>query len=411
MLVIHSLIFGNARRASVAAVIASALIGAVVLPSCGRKAQQSRPPVPVEAAKVMQKTVPLELRAIGTIEAYSTVDVKSQIGGVLSKVHFREGQDVKKGDRLFTIDPRPFEAALRQAEANLARDKAQLANAKVEAKRYADLVEKGYVAQQQNDQMRTAAEALEATVQADQAAVETARLQLGYCFIHAPVSGRTGNLIAYEGNVIKANADTAMVVIHQIQPVYATFSVPENALPLVSTYMQKAKLVVEAAAAGDEQKPAKGVLTFVNNAVNTSTGTIELKATFPNSDRRLWPGQFVNVVLTLAAQKDAVVVPSAAVQEGQQGKYVFVIKPDMTAESRPVVVGLSAGGETVIASGLQPDETVVTDGQLRLVPGAKVEVKNEQGKRETKADAGNHGGTETRSNAEQSSKSQTSNPK
>lgn len=367
----------TARRALTAAVAAVAVLSA--LPSCGKKEQQGRPPVPVTAASVVQKTMPIEVRAIGTVTAYATVEIRSQIGGVLSKVHFREGQDVKEGAPLFTIDPRPYEASLKQAQANLARDKALLENARLELKRYTDLVEKGYVAQQQYDQIRADAGALEATVQADQAAVDNARLQLSYCFIHAPVSGRTGNLLVNQGNVVKANADTPMLVIHQIQPVYVAFSVPENTLPLIAKYMRKAKLSVEASVADGDQEPAQGVLTFVNNTVNTATGTIELKATFPNNDRRLWPGQFVNVVLTLAVQKDAVVAPAPAVQQGQQGTYVFVVKPDMTVEPRPVTAGATVGDETIIASGLQPGETVVTDGHLRLSPGAKVQVKDTAG--------------------------------
>ncbi|MDH5202624.1 MAG: efflux RND transporter periplasmic adaptor subunit [Nitrospirota bacterium] len=346
--------------------------------SCGKSGQPvKKEGVPVAVSTVVQKTVPVQIRAIGNVEAYSTVSVKSQIGGELLRIHFKEGQDVKKGALLFTIDPRSYEAALKQAEANLARDTAQLENARVDARRYAELVKKGYVAQQQYDQVQTNAAALEATVLADKAAVENARLQLSYCYIYAPLNGRTGSLLSHQGDMIKANADNPMVVINQIQPIYVTFSVPEQNLKEIKKYMTAGKLKVEAIISGYEDSPAQGIITFVDNTVDISTGTIKLKGTFENNEKRLWPGQFVNVVLTLTAQPDAVVVPSQAVQTGQEGLYVFIVKSDLTVESRPVVTGINLGGEVVIEKGLKPGEQVVTDGQLRLVPGAKVEIKSE----------------------------------
>jgi multidrug efflux system membrane fusion protein len=347
------------------------------IPACSGKPAQAppRPPVPVMEGTVVQKTVPVQIRAIGNVEAYSTISVKSQIGGILTNVHFREGQDVGKGALLFTIDPRPYEAALKQAEANLAKDSAQFKNARVEVTRYEELVKKGYVAQEQYDQIRTNSDALEATVNADKAQVENARLQLKYCYIYSPISGRTGNLMANQGNLIKANADTAMVVVNQIQPIYVTFSVPEQYLNEIKKYMTAGKLAVDAFISKGDIKPEHGILTFVDNTVDTATGTIKLKGTFVNKDKRLWPGQFVDVFLTLTAQPDAIVVPSEAIQVGQSGTYVFVIKKDLTAEARPVVVDRSLDGESVIAKGLQAGENVVTDGQLRLVPGAKVEIK------------------------------------
>jgi multidrug efflux system membrane fusion protein len=345
--------------------------------SCGKSGQPvKKEGVPVTVSTVIQKTVPIQLRAIGNVEAYSTVSVKSQIGGELIRIHFKEGQDVKKGDILFTIDPRPYEAALKQAEANLARDTAQLENARVDARRYGELVSKGYVAQQQYDQIQTNAAALEATVLADKAAVENAKLQLSYCFIHFPIDGRTGSLLSHQGDMIKANADNPMVVINQIQPIYVTFSIPEQHLQQIKRYMAEGKLKGEAIIPGDENSPVQGIVTFVDNTVDTSTGTIKLKGTFENKGKRLWPGQFVNVVLTLTTQPDAIVVPSQAVQTGQQGLYVFVVKSDLTVESRPVVTGRNLDGEVVIEKGLEPGEQVVTDGQLRLVPGAKVEIKS-----------------------------------
>lgn len=348
-----------------------------VLSACSGKESQPprKPSVPVSAAEAVQKTVPVQIRAVGNAEPYSTVSVKSQVGGILTRVHFREGQDVRKGDPLFSIDSRPYEAALRQAEANLAKDTAQLENARVEVRRYEELVRKGYVAQEQYDQIRTNAATLEAVVNAGKALVENARLQLQYCSIHSPLTGRTGNLMANQGNLIKANADTPMVIINQIQPVYVTFSVPEQYLGDIKKYMSSGRLKVDVVIGKDEKYPEQGALTFVDNTVDTATGTIKLKATFVNKDRRLWPGQFVDVTMTLTARPDATVVPSQAIQTGQKGSYVFVIKPDLTVESRPVVTGLTFEEETVIEKGIQPGERIVTDGQMRLFPGATVEVK------------------------------------
>jgi multidrug efflux system membrane fusion protein len=347
------------------------------LPACyGGK---SKPPrklaVPVTAAKVLQKTVPVQLTAIGNVEAYSTVSVKSQIGGILTRVHFKEGQDVNKEDLLFTIDPRPYEAVLKQAEANLAKDTAQLENARVEVHRYEELVKKGYVAQQQYDQIRTNAASFEAIVNADKSLVENAGLQLKYCYIYSPINGRTGNLMANQGNLIKANADDPMVTINQIQPIYVSFSVPEQYLGEIKKYMSAGKVKVEAFITNSENKPVEGMLTFVDNSVDISTGMIKLKATFVNKDRDLWPGQFVNVIMTLTTQPNAVMVPSKAIQTGQEGQYVFLIKNDLTVEIRPVVIARTMNGEAVVERGLQSGDKVVTDGQLRLVPGAKVELK------------------------------------
>lgn len=369
------LISGRAATAG-ALIVAFALTA--LLPACSGKKAPPPPKaaVPVEAATVEQKTVPVQVRAIGNVEAYSIVGVKSQIGGELLRVHFKEGQDVKKGEILFTIDPRPYQAALRQAEANLAKDTAQLENAKVDMGRYAELVEKGYVARQQYDQVRTNFATLEATVNADKALVENARLQLKYCYIYSPIAGRTGGLVVNQGNLIKANADNPIVTINQIEPIYVTFSVPEQYLTEIKKYMAAGKLDVKAFIGNDVKDPEQGMLSFVDNAVDVATGTIKLKGTFANKGRRLWPGQFVTAVLTLTAQPDAVVVPSESVQTGQSGQYVFVIKQDFTVESRPVEVSRTLNGESVIGKGLKPGERVVTDGQLRLVPGAKVEIRN-----------------------------------
>jgi multidrug efflux system membrane fusion protein len=331
--------------------------------------------VPVVVAEALQKTVPVQVRTIGSVEPYATVSIKARVGGELQKVNFKEGQDVTKGDLLFVIDPRTWEAALKESQAKLARDKALANKARTDARRYAELVQKEFVSREQYEQAGATAESLQATVQADEKAVESARLQVSYCYIHAPLTGRTGNLLADQGNLIKADADKAMVVINQVQPIYVSFSVPEQYLPEIKKYMDAGQVKVEAIIAADEKNPAAGLLTFINNTVDVATGTILLKATFDNRDKRLWPGQFVNTVMTLTTEPDVVVVPSQAIQTGQQGQFIFVIKPDLTAETRPVVVGRSLDGEVVIKQGVQAGEIVVTDGQLRLVPGAKVEVR------------------------------------
>jgi multidrug efflux system membrane fusion protein len=380
------------------------LTGVFLLSSCsGEKRESPAVGLPVEVASVVQKKVPIQIRIIGNVQAHSTVTVKSRVAGQIMRVYFTEGQDVKKGDLLFMIDPRPFEAALKQAEANLERDMAQVKqaeanlerdmaqekNAEAEANRYKLLLERGVVARQQYDKFRTDWEALVATVQADRAAkanaeaavladratVENAKLQLSYCSIHSPMQGRTGSLLAQEGNIIKEN-DANLVVINQINPIYVCFSVPEQYLGEIKMYMRAGTLEVKATVPNHEGAPHQGFISFVDNAVDTGTGTIKLKGTFTNKDSRLWPGQFVNVILTLTTEPNAIVVPSQAVQSGQQGQYVFVVKPDLTVESRPVVVSRTTDGETVIQKGLNPDEKVVTDGQLRLYPGAKVEIKN-----------------------------------
>ena len=357
-----------------------ASFGVVFLAGCsGKKAEQPKviPAAPVTVETVSRRSVPVQLHAIGNVEAYTTVGIKAQIGGTLSKVHFTEGQDIKKGDLLFTIDPRPYEASLKQSEAALARDRAQYENAKKDAGRYAELVKKGYVSQEQYEQLRTNADALESVIQADLAQVENAKLQLSFCFIHAPVSGRAGSLLLHEGNLVKANSDTPMVVINQIQPVNVTFTLPEKYLPEIRKYTTAGKLGVEALPSVEDKSPAKGRLSFIENVVDASTGTIMMKASFPNHDRRLWPGQFVNVTITLAVQQDVTVVPTGTVQTGQQGQYVYVVKGDV-AELRSVIAGTDYQGLTVVEKGLESGEQVVTDGQMRLQPGARVAIKQPQ---------------------------------
>lgn len=337
----------------------------------------ARPAVPVAVATVLLKTVPVSLQAIGIGEAFSTVAVKSMVSGEITRVNFVEGQDVKKGQLLFSIDSRSYEAALKQAEANLARDVAQEANAKEQAARYQNLFKQGIVSQQTADQFQTTSDALEAAIRADKAAIENVKVQLSYCAIYSPTDGRTGSLLIHRGNVVKANDTPSLVVINQINPINVNFSVPEQNLPEIKQRIKAGRLKVAVTIPQDPGGPELGELTFVDNTVDATTGTIKLKATFPNQQRRLWPGQFVNVTLTLSSMPNAVVIPSQAVQVSQNGQFVFVVKSDRTVESRPVVVDRSLDGEAVIARGLQPGETVVTDGQLRLVPGSKVQIKNE----------------------------------
>ena len=342
------------------------------------KSQQpkAKEAVPVSVSTVQEKTVPVQLRTIGRVEAYATVAIKTRVGGEITRVHFQDGQEVNRGDLLFTLDPRPYEAALAEARAKLLRDSALAKNAENDARRYETLFEKNYVSRTQYELARANADALKATIEADRAAVENARLQLSYCFIHAPISGRTGSVLADLGNMIKANADDAMLVINQIQPIYVNFSVSERHLPQIKKYMTLGELRVDALIPGEEEHPVAGVLTFVDNTVDKASGTIALKATFANKEKRLWPGLFVNVVVTLTTQPHAKVVPAHAVQTGQQGQYVFVVKADLTVESRPVTMGSQLDQVALVDSGLQAGEMVVTEGQLRFTTGARVEIKN-----------------------------------
>jgi membrane fusion protein, multidrug efflux system len=335
--------------------------------------------VPVTVASVSQKNMPLQLEAIGSVDAYSTVSMRAQVTGTVTAVHFKEGQDVKQGDLLFTIDTRPFEAALKQAEANLAKDVAVLANAREQARRYAELIKKQYISQEQYDQIKTNAESLEATVEADKAAVENAKVQLSYCRIYSPVTGRTGSLLVNEGNLVRTNDATALVTINQISPIYVTFPAPEQSLSDIKKRWNAGKLKVLAVIPESEDRPAEGDLTFIDNTVDRTTGTIKLKATFANTDRQLWPGQFVKAVLKLADQPDAIIVPSQAVQAGQDGPHVFVVKPDLGVELRRVVVNRTLDGVAVVEKGVRPGEKVVTDGQFLLGPNSKVQVKKEVG--------------------------------
>lgn len=344
--------------------------------SCSsEKKKPAIPPVPVLVGTVTEKTVPVELKVIGNVEPYATVSIKSRIAGQLVQVNFKEGQDVKAGELLFVIDPRPYEAALKQVEANLEKDKALAIKAQADLKRYAELIQKQFVSQQDYDQAKSTAASLTAVVNADSVAVQNAKLNLSYCYIKAPITGRTGSLLANQGNMIKENADTAMLVINQIQPIYVTFSVPQRHLAEIRKYLAEEKVPVEAVIPGQEN-PETGLLTFINNTVDTATGTFVCKATFTNEHKHLWPGLFVNVVVKLASEPNAILVPTQAVQTSQEGQIVFLVKPDLTVEVRPVEVGRAIDGDTIVTKGLKPGDRVVTDGQLRLVPGAKIQIKS-----------------------------------
>ena len=353
-------------------------IAVLMLTGCSGNAENSHVPksAPVTISIVFKKDVPVTIKAIGTVEPYNTVSVRARVAGEITRIAFKEGQDVSQGDLLFNIDPRPYQATLEGALADLDRDNARLKSAKEDVRRYAELVKKDYVTSQAYDQTKANADALKATVAADQAAVESARVNLDYCTVRAPISGRTGNLLVRLGNVIKAN-EQPVITINQIMPIYVSFSVPEEYLADVQRYAADGTLGVEAAFPNRTEPGFRGELSFINNTVDGSTGTILLKATFSNPDKALWPGQFVNVTLRLATSRSAVVVPSQAVQRGQQGDYVFVVKADMTVESRAIQLGQGIDGETVVRKGLEAGERVVTDGQLRLFPGAKVALMNQ----------------------------------
>jgi membrane fusion protein, multidrug efflux system len=350
-----------------------------------------RAATPVVVAKVTQKAMPVQLTAIGNVESYSTISIRSQVAGELLDVHFQEGDFVRKGQLLFTIDPRPYETALAQTQATLARDKAVAANSRAQAERYTTLRSEGIVPASDAETYASAADAADATVQADEAAVNTAQLNLEYCKIYSPIDGRTGAVMVKPGNLVKV-ADVPIVVINQINPIFVNFTVPQQYLAEIKKYMAAGPLRVEATGT-DSGSPEVGTLTFVDNAVDTTTGTIHLRATFANQSNRLWPGLFANTLMTLSQQANATVVPAQALTAGQQGSFVYVVGEDSTVTPRPVVSSRTIQGEAVIDKGLQPGETVVTDGQVSLVPGSHVQIKNGASNDADAARAGNPAGS------------------
>lgn len=366
----------------------SALIALLCLiaASCTGQAEQASPPtqggggrgrggegapVPVVTATAVQRSVPVTVTAVGSGEAISTVQVRSQVTGRIAEVHFAEGQDVEAGQPLFTIDPQPFQVALDQATAVLARDTAQSKNAQSQVERFENLFNRGLIPRDQFETQEATAAALKATTAADQAAVEAAKLNLQYTKIPAPTGGRTGALLIHQGDLVQANGSAPLVVINQVAPIYVTFSVPGKLLEEIRRAQRNAPLKVVANLPGEDDAMEDGRLTFIDNAVDPQTATIKMKGTFTNADHRLWPGQYADVVLQLRDEPRAILVPSVAVQAGQQGSYVFVVA-DGRAQMRPVTVARVQGDDSVIASGIMPGDVVVTDGQLRLTPNARV---------------------------------------
>jgi multidrug efflux system membrane fusion protein len=340
----------------------------------GSKAGKGPPAVPVTVAPVAEETVPIELRAIGNVEAYSTVALKARVDGQIVEVNFREGQPVRKGVVLFRIDPRPYEAALRQAEANALRDAAARDQARSQEKRYQELLDKNFISKEAYAQIRTNAATAEATASASQAALENARLNLEYCTIPSPLDGYVGRVLLQAGNLVKANDVNPLLVINQVRPVYVNFAVPEQSLPEVRKYMAAGPLMVEVLPTDAGQRRVEGQLIFIDNAVDPTTGTIRLRAQFDNVDAALWPGQFVNVSVRLYEQADALIVPSQAVQSGPDGQYVYIVGGDMLAELRRITVQRTDGERAIVAKGLAKGERVVTRGQLRLGPKVRVQI-------------------------------------
>jgi len=364
--------------------------------------------VPVEIGTATTMDVPVQVKSIGNVESISAVAVRSQVEGTLQAVHFTPGQDVKKGDLLFTIDPRPLQATVAQASANLAKavaavdqgrqilakDQANATNARTIERRDVTLVEQGVISREEYDNSVAAAKGADATVRADQSAVDSlsaaakaeqanvrnAQVQLSYAVIRAPISGKTGNLVVTTGNLVRANDTTPLVTITQSSPIYVTFTVPAPDFFRIREYASHADFRTEVSIPGSSQQPQQGKLSLIDNTVDTTTGTIRLKATFENKDGLLYPGLFTNVVLTLGTQNEAVVIPAQAVQIGQDNSFVYTVKPDMTVEVRNVKTGTTYNEMTVIDDGIKPGEKVVTDGQLRLVPGAAVQSKEGSGK-------------------------------
>ncbi len=369
----------------------------------GGKGKGGGGPVPITIAKVVQRDVPIEIQVVGNVEAYSTITVKSQVTGQLLSARFREGDYVKAGELLFTLDRRPLEAQIRQAEAtlsrnlaqakqaeaNLAKDQAQQIYLRAQADRYSKLTQEGIISKDQNDLIQANYGAINQAIEADRAAIDSARadagatranienlkVQVSYTAIHSPIGGRTGNLNVKQGNLVTANT-TELMTINQVQPIYVTFAVPEARLADIKQHMAGGRIEVFVTGQDGNPAPERGVVTFVDNSVDTTTGTIKVKATLPNTDRRLWPGQFVRVTVRLATRANAALVPNQAVQTGQEGAYVYVVKQDNTVESRRVVTSIRVDQDLVVDQGLTPGETVVLEGQLRLAPGMKVTVRD-----------------------------------
>jgi membrane fusion protein, multidrug efflux system len=349
----------------------------LVLSGCSKEQAAPAPhaaAIPVLVSKVTQRAMPVQLTAIGNVGGY-TVSVRAQVPGELLEAHFKDGDFVHEGQLLFTIDPRPYEAALAQVQATLLRDKAVAANSRSQEQRYTELLADGVVSPSNADASKSAADAAEATVAADEAALKTAQLDLEYCKIYSPMDGRTGSALVKPGNLVKV-ADVPLVVIKRLSPIEVNFTVPQEYLPAIKKYLAVRPLRVEATVPNSSGRPEVGTLVFVDNAVDATTGTISLHARFDNRREVLWPGLYVNILMTLAEQSNASVIPSQAITAGQQGSFVYVVSAEGTVAPRSVVSSRTVEGQAVIDKGLKPGETVVTDGQVRLVPGARVQIKN-----------------------------------
>lgn len=374
------------------------------LSSCAKKAAapSGPPPAPVTVTQVIQKPEPIEIQSVGAVQAYATDAIRTMVSGQITQVNFKEGDFVDKGDLLFVIDPRPYEVALEQAEANLVKDEAVMQQAaanvikdevtaknnKIEVGRYAKLYTQGYISQESYDLYNTTSASSFAQVDADKAAyrsakdalavdraqIHDAKVQLSYCYVRAPIDGQTGQLLIQIGNVVKANDTPYLVSIAQVSPIYVLFSAPQDQLASIKQYMAQKSLKLLVSPSGDTRPPVEGSISFIDNSVDQTTGTIQMKGVFPNLDRRLWPGEFVNTTLILAVQKNAIVIPSQAIQSGQQGSYVYVVGGDGLARMRQVIVDRAVGDETVISKGLRPGETVVVDGQIQIIPGGQVNI-------------------------------------
>ena len=334
----------------------------------------SSPGIPVTVGMPEKRDVPVYVRGIGTVQAYKMVTVKSRVDGQIVKVSFEEGQEVKAGDPLFQIDPRPFQATLDQATANKQRDEAQFAGAQADLDRYSKLVGSGFQSRQSVDQQKATVDALKGSIAADEAAIETAKLNLAYADIRSPISGRTGSRLVDPGNLIQAGQNTALVTITQIKPIYVNFTVPQDQTDTIRANQAKNPLAVVAYASDDKTELSRGTVTLIENQIDVATGTLRLKGTFENADERLWPGEFVNARLILSMRKDAVTVPVRTVMQGANDSYVYVVKPDNTVERRTVKVAATQEGVAVIEQGLALGETVVVDGQYRLTNGARVRI-------------------------------------
>jgi len=371
----------SVRRLVLLVLLVAVVVGVYIKMDTSTRAdepQSRRGPqaVPVAVASVERKSVPVRVEAIGYVEAFTSVQIKVRVDGQIVEVNFKEGQEVHQGDVLFKIDPRPYEAALRQAEAAAARDRAQLERARAQDRRYKELLDKSFVSADGYAQIQTNAQTAEAVSKASDAAVENARVQFDYTTIRSPINGYVGKVLLQRGNIARAADPNAIALINQVHPIYVSFAVPEQRLAEIRSRMKSGLLAVDAVPSDSNGKAVSGKLAFIDNAVDQTTGTIKLRAVFENKDNALWPGQFANVSMRLYDQSDALVVPARSVQTGPDGQFVFVVKPDLSVEVRPVTIARNDGDSAIVASGLQKDEQVVTQGQLRLAPGSKVTVRS-----------------------------------